>query len=101
VLLSSKISRCSGLQLRQRQLASSRGALSPSLLAGGEMAVLPQLIVGKALVQHGVSLALGHVFKLALLHVSQTDVFHKLLLISFDSESRSSSFCYQIVVGET
>src|SRR5208283_4267838 len=33
--------------------------------------------------------------------VSQTDVFHQFLLVSRDSESRSSSFCYQIVVRET
>src|SRR5439155_1592351 len=30
-----------------------------------------------------------------------TDVFHQFLLVSCDSESRSSSFCYQIVVRET
>ena len=32
------------------------------------------------------------------LDVSQTGEFHQFLLVSWDSESRSSSFCYQIVV---
>ena len=41
-----------------------------------------------------------HVFELARLDIPQTDVFHKFLLISCDSVSRSSSFCYQIVVRE-
>src|ERR1700730_14500897 len=35
------------------------------------------------------------------LDIAQTDVFHQFLLVSCDSESRSSSFCYQIVVRET
>jgi hypothetical protein len=38
---------------------------------------------------------------LAGLDVSQTDVFHQFLLVSCDSENRSSSFCYQVVVRET
>jgi hypothetical protein len=48
-----------------------------------------------------VSLVLGHPFEFPWLDVSQTDEFHPFLLVSCDSESRSSSFCYQIVVRET
>src|SRR5271165_6061623 len=67
-----------------------------------QMSVLPQfVVVAKTLVQHGVALALRHVFELAWLEIAQTDVFHQFLLVSRDSESRSSSFCYQIVVRET
>src|SRR5271157_5996524 len=67
-----------------------------------QMSVLPQfVVVAKTLVQHGVALALRHVFELAGLEVSQTDIFHQFLLVSRDSESHSSSFCYQIVVRET
>jgi hypothetical protein len=67
-----------------------------------QMPVLPQfVVVAKTLVQHGVALALRHVFELSGLEVSQTDVFHPFLLASSDSESRSSSSCYQIVVRET
>jgi hypothetical protein len=35
------------------------------------------------------------------LDVSQTDEFHQFPFVSWDSESRSSSICYQIVVRET
>src|SRR6202023_1081131 len=67
--------------------------------ASGKMPVLPQLVVvAKTLVEHGVAFALRHVFELARLDISQTDVFHTFLLISCDSERRSSSLCYQIVV---
>src|SRR5580658_4479432 len=66
------------------------------------MSVLPQfVVVAKTLVQHGVALALRHVFELAGLEIAQTDVFHQFLLVYCDSRSRSSSFCYQIVVRET
>jgi hypothetical protein len=71
------------------------------------MSVLPQfVVVAETLVQHGVALALRHVFELAGLEVSQTDVFHPFLFFSCDSlfsmtQSRSSSFGYQIVVPET
>src|ERR1700683_3559371 len=59
------------------------------------------VVVLKAIVEHCVSLVLGHPFDFSWLEVSQTDVFHPFLLVSCDSESRSSSFCYQIVVRET
>src|SRR5487761_642574 len=42
------------------------------------MSVLPQfVVVAKTLVEHGVALALRHVFELAELEIAQTDVFHK------------------------
>src|SRR5260370_19724289 len=59
------------------------------------------VVVLKAFVEHCVSLVLGHPFECSWLDVSQTDVFHPFLLVSGDSESHSSSFCYQIVVRET
>src|SRR5580658_10904791 len=66
------------------------------------MSVLAQfVVVAKTLVQHGVALALRHVFELAGLEIAQTDVFHQFLLVSCYSRSRSLSFCYQIVVRET
>src|ERR1700730_177062 len=69
---------------------------------GTKMSVGAQMvIVLKAFVEHCVSLGLGHHFDFSWLEVSQTDVFHPFLLVSCDSESLSSSFCYQIVVRET
>src|SRR5687767_2846497 len=69
---------------------------------GNKMSVGAQMVVVlKAFVEHCVSLVLGHPFECSWLDVSQTDVFHQFLLGSCDSESRSSSFCYQIVVPET
>src|SRR6266481_5483233 len=72
---------------------------------GNNMSVGAQMvIVLKAFVEHCVSLVFGHPFDFSWLDVSQTaqtDVFHRFLLVSCDSESRSSSFCYQIVVWET
>src|SRR4029077_266038 len=50
---------------------------------------------------HGVTLVLAHVLEFPRLDISQTDVFHDNLRIFCDSASRSSSFCYQIVVRET
>src|ERR1700719_2164386 len=45
-----------------------------------QMSVLAQfVVVAKTLVQHGVALALRHVFELAGLEIAQTDVFHWLL----------------------
>jgi hypothetical protein len=55
------------------------------------------VVVFKAFVEDGVSLALSHAIKFGLIVVSQTDVFHPFLLVSCDPESRNSSFCYQIV----
>jgi hypothetical protein len=50
------------------------------------MPILPQfVVVAKTLVQHGVALAIRHVFELARLDVSQTDVFHPFLLVFCDS----------------
>jgi hypothetical protein len=58
------------------------------------------IVVFKANVEHGVLLALSHAIEFAFIEVSQTYVFHQFLLVSCDSESRSSSFCYQMVVRE-
>src|SRR5271163_4106533 len=71
-----------------------------------QMSVLAQIVVvAKTFVQHGVALALRHVFELPGLEISQTDVFHPFLLISCDSlfpvTQGPSSFRYQIVVRET
>jgi hypothetical protein len=66
--------------------------------------MLSRMLIGvvvKALVQHGVNLVLAHVLEFPRLDISQTDVFHDNLRIFGDSASRSSSFCYQIVVRET
>src|SRR5229473_2373444 len=69
---------------------------------GDKMSVGAQMVVVlKACVERCVSLVLGHPFEFSWLDVSQTDVFHPFLLVSCDSESHSSSFCYQIVVRET
>ena len=69
---------------------------------GNKMSAGAQMvIVLKAFVEHCVSLVLGHPFEFPWLDVSQTDEFHRFLLVSRDSESHSSSFCYQIVVRET
>ena len=77
----------------------------------GERPVCPQFLpqffqfLPKAIVERCVSLILGHPFEFSWLEVSQADVFHQFLLVSCDSwfavtQSRSSSFCYQIVVRE-
>src|ERR1039458_3202346 len=59
---------------------------------GNEMSVGAQMVVVlKAFVEHCVPLGLGHPFECSWLDVSQTDVFHQFLLVSCDSESRSSS----------
>src|SRR6266853_5879016 len=69
---------------------------------GSNMSVGAQtVVILKAFVEHCVLLVLGHPFEFSWLHVSQTDVFHQFLLVSCDSESRSSSFCYEAVVRET
>src|SRR5438045_9238019 len=69
---------------------------------GDKMSVGAQMVVVfKAFVERCVALVLGHPFEFSWLDVSQADVFHPLLLVSCNSESRSSSFCYQIVVRET
>jgi hypothetical protein len=43
------------------------------------------IVVLKAFVEHCVLLVLGHPFEFAWLEVSQTDVFHRFLLVSSDS----------------
>src|ERR1700731_2249816 len=69
---------------------------------GSNMSVGAQtVVILKAFVEHCVLLVLGHPFEFSWLHVSQTDVFHQFLLVSCNSESRSSSLRYQIVVRET
>src|SRR6266849_6464529 len=68
---------------------------------GDKMSVGAQMIVVlKAFVERCVALVLGHPFEFSRLDVSQTDVFHRFFLVSCESGSRSSSFCYQIVVRE-
>src|SRR5438034_9011739 len=63
---------------------------------GDKMSVGAQMVVVlKAFVERCVSLVLGHPFEFAWLEVSQTDVFHRILLVSCDSESRSSPFPYR------
>src|SRR5713101_6499357 len=64
---------------------------------GDKMSVGAHMVVVlKAFVERCVSLVLGHPFELSWLDVSQTDVFHRFLLVSCDSlfrltRSRSSS----------
>src|SRR5213593_386629 len=54
---------------------------------GNKMSVGAQMVVVlKAIVEHCVSLALSHPFECSWLDVSQTDVFHRFLLVSCDSE---------------
>src|SRR5208283_4476139 len=61
---------------------------------GSSMSVGAQpVVILKTFVEHCVLLVLGP-FEFSWLHVSQTDVFHPFLLVSCDSESRSSSVCY-------
>src|SRR2546430_1491308 len=69
---------------------------------GDKMSVGAQMVVVlKAFVERCVSLVLGHPFEFSWLEVSQADVFHPFLLLSDDSESPSSSSCYQVVVRKT
>jgi len=69
---------------------------------GNKMSIGAQMVVVlKAFVEHCLSLVHGHPFDFSGLDVSQTDVFHQFLLVFCDSESCSSSFCYQMVVRET
>ena len=50
---------------------------------GNQMSVGAQMVVIlKAFVEYCVSLVLGHPFEFSWLEVSQTDVFHRLLLVS-------------------
>src|SRR6266550_4199529 len=64
---------------------------------GSHMSVGAQtVVILKAFVEHCVLLVLGHPFEFSWLHVSQTDVFHRFLLVSCDSlfaaiQSRCSS----------
>src|SRR5260370_42572186 len=56
---------------------------------GNKMSVDAQMVVVlKAIVEGSVSLVLGHPLEFTWLDVSQTDVFHRFLLVSCDSESR-------------
>src|SRR3989441_10007432 len=53
---------------------------------GNKMSVGAQMVVVlKAFVEYCVSLVLGHPFKFSWLDVSQTDVFHPVLLVSRES----------------
>src|SRR5246127_2219596 len=50
-----------------------------------QMTVLAQfVVVAKTFVEHGVALALRHVFELAGLEIAQTDIFHQVLPVSGD-----------------
>src|SRR4029077_2110861 len=53
---------------------------------GNKMSVGAQMVVvRKAFVEYCVSLVLGHPFEFSWLEVSQTDVFHPFLLVSWGS----------------
>src|SRR6185369_56247 len=53
---------------------------------GNKMSVGAQmLVVLKTFVEGYLSLILGHAFEFSWLEVSQTDVFHEFLLVSYDS----------------
>src|SRR5580692_3576067 len=85
----------------QRGLRRLKGYFGDKMSVGAQM-----VVVLKAFVERCMSLVLGHPFEFSWLDISQTDVFHPSLLVSCDSlfamtQSRSSSFCYQIVVRET
>src|SRR5213075_1645236 len=68
---------------------------------GDKMSVGTQMVVVlKAFVERCVSLVFGHPFECSWLDVSQTNVFHRFLLVSNNSASRGSSFCYRIFVRE-
>src|SRR5271165_4879727 len=84
------------LKTSRNVLQKNRNGSHYNMSVGAQM-----VVILKAFVEHCVLLVLGHPFEFSWLHVSQTDVFHPFLLVSCDSESRSSSFCYQIVVRET
>src|SRR5579863_1666780 len=50
---------------------------------GDQMSVLPQFVViAETLIEHGVALALRHVFELAGIEIAQTDIFHRFPLVS-------------------
>src|SRR5208282_1313494 len=85
----------------QRGLRRLKGYFGDKMSVGAQM-----IVVLKAYVERCVSLVLGHPFEFSWLEITQTDVFHQFLLVSRDfslpvTQSRSSSFCYQIVVRET
>src|SRR6185295_19092097 len=59
---------------------------------GDKMSVGAQMVVVlKAFVEYCVSLVLRHAFEFSWLEVSQTDVFHRLLLTCFQSAERTSA----------
>src|SRR5580692_242453 len=85
----------------QRSLRRLKGYFGDKMPVGAQM-----VVVLKAFIEDRVTLVLGHPFEFSGLDVSQTDVFHPFLLASCDfsfavTQSRSSSLCYQIVVGES
>jgi len=62
---------------------------------GNKMSVGAQMVVVlKAFVEYCVSLGFGHPFEFSWLDVSQTDVFHRFLLVSCDSESLAQKVRY-------
>src|SRR5215217_2830219 len=62
---------------------------------GDKMSVGAQMVVVvKAFVEGCVSLVLGHPFEFSWLDVSETDVFHRFLLFSCDSESLAQKVRY-------
>src|SRR6266852_328941 len=70
----------------QRGLRRLKRYFGNKMSAGAQM-----VVVLKAVVERCVSLVLGHPLEFSWLDVSQTDVFHPFLLVSCDSDSRSSS----------
>src|SRR6266481_2248772 len=73
----------------QRGLRRLKGNFGDKMSVGAQM-----VVVLKAFVERCVALVLGHPFEFSWLDVSQTDVFHRFLLVSCRSDSRSLSFCY-------
>src|SRR6266516_3610885 len=81
---------------RQRGLRRLKSYFGNKMSVGAQM-----VVVLKAFVKRCMSLALGHPFEFSRLEVSQTDVFHRFLLIPVTPKSRSSSSRYHVVVRET
>src|SRR5258705_9549758 len=74
-------------------IQGQRGVQRLKRYFGNKMSVGTQMVVVlKAFVERCVSLVLGHAFEFSWLDVSQTDVFHRFLLVSCGSENRRSWF---------
>src|SRR6266481_10053262 len=95
LFLGFRIGAISGRDFAVFPVQGQRGLRRLKRYFGDKMSVGAQMVVVlKAIVERCVALVLGHPFEFSWLDVSQTDVFHRFLLVSCDSENRSSSFCY-------